>query len=111
MRIENSIANEAVFVADVHYNYKRKEFESFLKNLLKNPPPQLFLLGDIFDFLSNEIDYFKKINKTLINLINELSKKTQIFYFEGNHDFNLKDLFSKEISIYPISNQPQIFFL
>lgn len=110
LKIDKSILDGAIFIADVHYNYKRKEFELFLKKLFDNPPPQLFLLGDIFDFLSNEIDYFKKINKPLIDLINKLSKKTKIYYFEGNHDFNLKNLFCEKIYIYPISNQPQIFF-
>ena len=67
----------AFFISDVHYNHKRKDFEKFLNDLLKNPPSQLFLLGDIFDFLSSEIDYFINKNQVIINLLNQLSLDIQ----------------------------------
>ncbi|MEA3314687.1 MAG: metallophosphoesterase, partial [Campylobacterota bacterium] len=101
------LENNAIFIADVHYNSNRTEIFSLLsdiknKNIITN---QLFLMGDIFDFLSQEINYFRKINKKLINLINQLSNNIQIIYIEGNHDFNLKTIFPN-ILIIPREKQP-----
>ena len=104
----HKINDDAIFISDVHYNYKRREFEQFLLRLLYNPPSQLFLVGDIFDFLANEIKYFKLVNKKTIKLLNQLSLQCEIFYFEGNHDFNLKDIFPN-IYVFPLQNQPAIF--
>ncbi|MCD8541207.1 MAG: hypothetical protein LRY22_00560 [Aliarcobacter cryaerophilus] len=50
-------------------------------------------MGDNFDFLSNEIKYFKNRNKDIIELLNSLSDSFEIFYLEGNHDYNLSKIF------------------
>lgn len=89
------IEDNAVFIADSHYNDQRIHLLTTLQKIESKEivTPQIFLMGDIFDFLSDEIDYFKKINNTAIELINKLSKELQIIYFEGNHDFNLQNIF------------------
>jgi len=89
------IKDGAIFVADVHFNPNRDEFLKFLYEIKNGnlQTPQLFLMGDIFDFLAGEIEYFKIQNREVIELINQLSTTTQIFYFEGNHDYNLSKLF------------------
>jgi len=101
------LENNAIFIADVHYNSNRTEVLSLLydiknKNIITN---QLFLMGDIFDFLAQEIKYFININEKLIDIINELSKNIQIIYLEGNHDFNLKTIFPN-IKVIPREKQP-----
>lgn len=50
-------------------------------------------MGDNFDFISGESKYFIKQNKELIEILNKLSKEIQIVYLEGNHDYNLANLF------------------
>jgi len=53
------IQDNAIFVADAHYNHKRTQFKKILE-MLQNETldsKQLFLMGDIFDFLSSEIVY------------------------------------------------------
>ncbi len=100
------IETNAIFVADAHYNEKNLEFLFFLKQVenKKIITKQIFLMGDMFDFLSYETKYFIKINKHVIELLNKLSKKIEIIYLEGNHDFNLKKLFP---SIFVIRRQKQ----
>ncbi len=110
MPMYHKIKEGAVFVADSHYNEKRDEFLIFLKKLNENKItcPQLFLMGDMFDFISGESKYFINRNKEVIDLINDISKKIEIFYFEGNHDYNLKKLFPK-IEVYPREKQAVFF--
>ena len=92
-----SIKNDAIFVADAHFNKKNREFLTFLKKVESNEiiTKQLFLMGDIFDFISGESIYFIKQNSVAIELLDKLSKDIEIIYLEGNHDYNLKSIFPK----------------
>jgi len=103
------LKQDAIFVADTHYNKKNLKFEFLLDDILSNKiqTSQLILLGDIFDYLSFEIEYFKNINKKVIDKLNILSSKLEIIYLEGNHDYNLKKLFPN-ITIIPRQKQPLI---
>lgn len=102
-----NLQDNAIFVADSHYNLKNQEFLIFLEQLIskKIECSQLILMGDNFDFLSGESKYFIKQNKILIELLNELSFKIQIVYLEGNHDYNLQVLFPK-IKVLKRDEQP-----
>ena len=102
-----SIQNEAIFVADSHYNEKNKEFLLFLKKIESKEIlcSQLFLMGDMIDFISGESRYFIKQNYQVIELLNKLSKDIQIVYLEGNHDYNLSKIFPK-IKVVKRENQP-----
>jgi UDP-2,3-diacylglucosamine hydrolase len=105
-----TIDENAIFVADAHFNTNRQELKTFLLKL-KNKEiktKQLFLMGDIFDFLSPQIKYFVQQNQNIISLLNELSKNIDIIYLEGNHDFNLSSLFFN-IIIYKREQQPVIY--
>jgi UDP-2,3-diacylglucosamine hydrolase len=92
-----SIQESAIFVADSHFNQERNAFYLFLKQL-KNKTistTQLFLMGDMFEFITQESHYFVEQNKKVITLLNELSLSIEIIYLEGNHDYNLEKLFPK----------------
>ena len=97
----------AIFVADSHYSEKNLEFLIFLEKLKNREikTTQLFLMGDIFDFISEESNYFIKINQDLIDIINYLSNEIEIIYLEGNHDFNLKSLFPN-VKVFSREEQP-----
>jgi UDP-2,3-diacylglucosamine hydrolase len=101
------IENGAIFVADSHYNEKNHEFLNFLEKLQDKTiiTSQLFLMGDMFDFISGESKYFIKRNEKLIRIINELSKQIQVIYLEGNHDYNMKPLFPN-VLVVKRENQP-----
>jgi len=101
------IKNNAIFIADAHYNSLRTELHELLKKIEKNEieVSQIFFMGDIFDFLADEVDYFQNINFHLISIINKLATKIETIYFEGNHDYNLKLTFPK-LTVIPREKQP-----
>lgn len=103
------IKNGAIFISDSHLNMDKIAFLDFLKKLENGEISckQLFLMGDIFDFLTCT-KYTQIFYKNEIDLLNKLSKNIEIYYFEGNHDFNLSQIFP-DIQIFPIQNQPAIF--
>jgi len=86
----------AIFIADAHYKKEDERLYYLLVELNSSPPPQLFLVGDIFHLLL-DFPYVIEYNKKVINLINELSKKTEVYYFEGNHDFCLDGIFEESV--------------
>jgi len=101
------IQDNAIFIADAHYNRERLQLKKIFL-MLQNETlccKQIFLMGDIFDFLSSEIIYFKTINSDIIVLINQLSNTHEMIYLEGNHDYNLENIFPK-ITVIPREKQP-----
>lgn len=103
------IEEEAILIADSHYNEKNQDLLHLLKKIESKDifASQLFLMGDMFDFLSCESKYFIKKNQELIDILNRLSQNVQIIYLEGNHDYNLRSLF-KNIKVIALENQPLI---
>ena len=106
-RIE--IKEGALFISDTHDNVTREGFYRFLCAIDEGEitTPQLFLMGDMFDLLVGQIDYTRIHYKKSIDRLNTLSRKLEIIYLEGNHDFNLKKLFP-DVTIIPIDRQPLI---
>ena len=104
------VKSGAIFIADSHENENRENFWHFLCALKSGEikTPQLFLMGDLFDFLAGECEFFVKFYERYVRAIDELGEKTEIYYFEGNHDFNLAGLF-KNVKAYPIGAQPVKF--
>ena len=102
-----SIKQGAIFVADSHYNQKNKELLIFLGKVESKEivTTQLFLMGDMIDFISGESRYFIKQNSDVINLLNKLSNEIEIIYLEGNHDYNLTTIFPN-IKVIKRENQP-----
>jgi UDP-2,3-diacylglucosamine hydrolase len=102
-----NIKEGAFIISDAHYSSLRPELLSFIQDIhsQKLQPTQLILMGDIFDALFGSITYTEEQNKEMRQLLDDISKKIEVIYLEGNHDFNLKDVF-KNIQIFPISQQP-----
>ena len=101
------LKENSVFISDTHYNSKRTILFDILTKIQNKEivTSQIFLVGDIFDFLCFEIEYFKNLNSQIISLINLISKDTKIIYFEGNHDYNLTNVFPN-IKVISRQNQP-----
>ena len=104
------IREGALFVADAHYPHHGKAFLRLLQKLHDEEivVPQLFLMGDIFDLLFGYDDYIRRFSAEAIVLLQHLSARIEIHYFEGNHDFLLKDIFPS-VAIYPRESQPVLF--
>lgn len=110
MPLFHNIKDGAIFIADVHYNKNRTRLSKLLDDIISNKiqTSQIIFMGDIFDFLATQIDYFKSIHKSIIDKINILEKTKDIIYLEGNHDYNLQNIFPNS-TIIPRQNQPQTF--
>jgi UDP-2,3-diacylglucosamine hydrolase len=99
----------AILIADAHYSNKYPQFYSFLRAVESGQikTGQLVLMGDMFELLFGVIKQTHKDNTKEIDLLNRLSKKIEIIYFEGNHDFGLQKIFP-DILIFPLKKQPQL---
>ncbi|OBV28713.1 hypothetical protein BA723_08365 [Helicobacter sp. CLO-3] len=92
-------------------SFGKSDLLGLLAALIKNPPAQVFLMGDIAHLLIGHIPSSAKRNRALIAAINELATKCEVFYFEGNHDFGLDSALSPNVKIYPRCTQPALFAL
>lgn len=106
------IKEGAVFVADSHYPHHG---DAFLRLLLEIEsqvlsPPQVFLMGDNFDLLFGHNTYIEQKNHEVVVLLQGLSQSIDFYYFEGNHDFCLKDIFF-DMKVYSREMQPIVFAL
>jgi len=106
------IQENAIFIADSHYPHHGDAFYETLLKLDREEieTPQLFLMGDNFDLLFGHNDYVQQFSQEAIVLLQGLSKKLEIHYFEGNHDFCLKSIFP-DIQVYGREQQPVEFRL
>jgi UDP-2,3-diacylglucosamine hydrolase len=100
----------AILIADAHYSDKYPQFYTFLKALDSGEikTSQLILMGDMFELLFGVISQTKEDNADEILLLNRLSETMEIIYFEGNHDFGLKNIFPN-ILVIPLEQQPKEF--
>ena len=101
------ILEGAFVVSDAHYSHQRPELLDFLKDIhsKKLQPTQLIFMGDIFDALFGGVSYTQKTNQEAIKLLNDISLEIEVIYLEGNHDFNLQNIFTN-VKVFPISQQP-----
>ena len=106
------IKEHALFIADSHYPHHGDAFLKLLKKIESEEIQisQLFLMGDNFDLLFGYNDYIQTFSQEAIKLLQTLSKKLEIHYFEGNHDFCLKDVFPL-MHLYSREAQPVMFKL
>jgi len=102
------IQENAIFIADAHYLTHGDALLALLYriNAGEISVPQLFLMGDIFDLLVGGLEKSYVPNEEAITLIDAIGSHTEVFYFEGNHDFQLGKIF-KNITIFPREKQPQ----
>ncbi|GHS89655.1 UDP-2,3-diacylglucosamine hydrolase [Campylobacterota bacterium] len=107
------IKSGAVFLADAHFNpLIRKEVLAFFDAVAqgKIAVKQMFLLGDIADCLFGFFKFSRERNREIIDAIDRAAKSgVEIWYFEGNHDFTLKNVFCKEVKIVKKGDQPAPF--
>jgi len=101
------IKEGAFLISDAHYSHKRPELLELIKaiHVDKLSPTQLIFMGDIFDALFGGVNFTLQNNQKMIELINDISKKIEVVYLEGNHDFNIAKIFPS-IKVFSISQQP-----
>lgn len=103
-----TIEDGALFISDAHYPNHGTELLELLYQIdsKKIRAVQLFLMGDIFDLLIGSFEKSYAPNKEAIELIKSIAQHTPIYYFEGNHDFQLSKIFTN-IKIFRREDQPQ----
>jgi UDP-2,3-diacylglucosamine hydrolase len=90
------------FISDVHIKEpgddNEKLFLSFIEASLNDPNcEKVFLCGDIFDLMIGNFDEYKKKFQTSFSAMKKLMiKGIDLYFIEGNHDFNIQSLFKKE---------------
>jgi UDP-2,3-diacylglucosamine hydrolase len=85
-------------ISDVHITNNSDQADrlltSFFNKCIDDKYETIILLGDIFDFMcGNKNEYLSRYPNFFSVLKRSLEKNIQIYYFEGNHDFNLSKLF------------------
>jgi UDP-2,3-diacylglucosamine hydrolase len=96
----------AWLIADAHYAHYNTALYNFLSSKDKELPPQLILMGDIFDLLFGYAPNSINPNMQMVNLLKSIAQKVEVIYLEGNHDFGLKPIFGDAIKIVPRAKQP-----
>ncbi len=103
-----ALKSGAVFISDAHFLPKSLHLIHTLQELLSAKPPQIFFMGDIFHVLVGYLPLDRDQQK-IIDLIHALSEISQVFYFEGNHDFSMRFVFNSKVMVFERQNQPVLF--
>lgn len=102
---------KAIFLSDAHLRFLQDDNYRLLLNLLENQKDldALFLLGDIFEFW---LGYEHLVFAAYVPLLEQLRKLsesgTQLYFVEGNHDFELGPYFSNTLNCTIITEQRTI---
>ena len=99
----------ALLLGDAHYSHLRPQLLQLIEDIAskKLQIPQLIFMGDILDALFGDVSFTLQENRTIVKLIQEISQEIEVIYLEGNHDFNLKNVF-KNVKVFSIQEQPVI---
>ena len=103
----------AIVLGDAHYSPTRRvELLAFFYAIEKGEVActQLVLMGDTADALFGYIPYTQVKNKEFISLLYSIAQKIEVIYLEGNHDFQLQNIFHslENFHIYPLAQQPLV---
>lgn len=85
-------------ISDVHVKEKNEEAYRLLLNFLRHKKTvnadEIFLLGDIFEFMCGQHNqYYNEFSEYFNIIIDFIKNGKKVHYFEGNHDFHLKNLY------------------
>lgn len=97
-----------LFIGDAHIVPEDKTFQERLSKFLVSLPgvyDHLFVMGDLFEFWFGfeGYSYENEYGPVLEAFRYIVSKGVQIIYFEGNHDFFMGSIFTRELGaqVYP----------
>ncbi len=99
----------AIFIADAHLRHPQDKNYQNLLNFLEQQQGNLdvlFLLGDIFEFWIGYRSIVFSEHLPLLSRLQQLSDNgCQLYYVEGNHDFNLGAFFTDALNCTVIPDQ------
>lgn len=92
---------KSIFISDVHLFSKYCKAEILYEFLKTYKSDNLFLIGDIIDFVALKKKFH--CNKIQMNIIHQFLKKarheTKIYFLLGNHDYEIKQFLDYDINI------------
>ena len=91
------IRSELVVASDIHLRQaddpRSRQLLRLIESLRSPEVRHFVLLGDIFDFCLGSSNYFKSKFKWLGDALSALAARgTQVWFFEGNHEFNMEKI-------------------
>lgn len=110
------LQSDAIFIADAHFmplhleplpsqgKIASRALLAYFHSLLQNKahiPSQIFLMGDIAHLLLGGIPSSIEAHKQLLDSLHQLTKHSQIWWLEGNHDFGLSHAMESMARFYP----------
>jgi UDP-2,3-diacylglucosamine hydrolase len=104
------MGNRAYFISDIHLeNMQERNGEILLRFLHflaeQKEVPDLYLLGDIFDFWISGHKVFVKKFEPLWEPLKKLKERgANLVYFEGNHDLHLHPFWKKKLGFELFAN-------
>lgn len=102
-----TLKDGAWLIADAHYAHYNSALYDFLVSLKESDlPPQLILMGDIFDLLFGYAPNSIEPNLKMVDLLKCIAQRKEVIYLEGNHDFGLQPIFGNSIEVVTRSEQP-----
>lgn len=98
-----SVDEAALFVSDIHLCASRPLIsEAFILFLAQvaSQYPQLFILGDLFEYWAGDDDIEDDFNANICQAIKQLSDTgTQVYFVCGNRDFLIGESFAKQCGL------------
>lgn len=87
-------------ISDVHIKAHGDQAEELLLQFLRNEDVQnsdvILLLGDIFDLMIGpHVQYFTRFENYFKEIKSLINRGKRICYVEGNHDFHIRELYTK----------------
>lgn len=87
-------------ISDIHIKHPNDPSDKLLMNFFQHPKVQdsdyILLLGDIYDLMCGPHDQYLDLYAHHFKEIDLLIKKNKkVYFFEGNHDVHLENLFKK----------------
>lgn len=101
----------AIFLSDAHLRYPQDRNYQLLLEFLNRQKDldALFLLGDIFEFWIGYRNVAFSAYVPLLEKLRQLSAAgTELFFVEGNHDFNMGPYFTDDLNCSIITDQRAI---
>ena len=97
----------AWLIADAHYAHYNPVLYRFFSSLkISDLPPQMILMGDIFDLLFADAPNSIEPNLKMVDRLKRISESCEVIYLEGNHDFGLEKLFGETMRVVKRADQP-----
>lgn len=92
------------FISDLHLRSPEEKVAKLLKKFLAEVPASgdaVVLGGDLFDLFVGNKEAFTKPFESLIRVISRLGARgVAVHYAEGNHDFQLKNVFGDTVMLH-----------